>query len=136
MKEWIARIAFSAVFAINVICALQFIFDPMAYIGAYQLTGTGAQAAIQGYGIVFLMWNATYPLFIWKPSSHRMLGIIILAQQLIGCIGETIILLSLPSAGAELLHSSILRFIAFDAGGFVVMLIGYIVLFSRRGNAG
>ena len=127
-SEVAARIAFAAVFALNVMCALQFALDPTAFVGAYQLSGVAGEAAVRGIGIAFLMWNATYPLFIWKPAKHRSLGIIILAQQLIGCIGETCILMTLPAEGFELLASSIMRFIAFDVGGLVVMLATYVAM--------
>lgn len=126
--EIVTRIAFTAVFALNVMCALQFIVAPGEYVGAYQLEGTGAEAAIRGFGIVFLMWNATYPLFILKPSKYLALGAVILVQQLIGCIGETCILLTLPPEGTALLASSIQRFIAFDGGGLIVMLVAYLWL--------
>lgn len=127
-SELATRIAFTAVFALNVMCALQFVIAPGEFAGAYQLSGVSGEAAVRGIGIAFLMWNATYPLFIWKPSRHMALGVIILVQQLIGCIGETCILLTLPSEGHELLASSIMRFIAFDAGGFVVMLVTFIFM--------
>lgn len=130
VSEIVARIAFTAVFTLNVMCALQFIVAPGEYVGAYQLESMGAEAAIQGYGVVFLMWNVTYPLFIFKPLKHLALGAIILVQQLIGCIGETCILLTLPAEGADLLASSIQRFIAFDAGGLIVMIVTFIWLYS------
>ena len=127
-SEIAVRIAFTVVFALNVMCALQFIIDPADFAGAYQLSGVAGEAAVRGIGVAFLMWNATYPLFIWKPAKYWALGAIILVQQLIGCIGETCILLTLPSEGFELLASSIMRFIAFDVGGLVVMLITFVWL--------
>ena len=131
----LTRIAFALVFAINVMCALQFAFDPASYAGAYQLSGVAGETAVRGIGIAFLMWNATYPLFIFKPAEHLALGGIILAQQAIGCIGETLALLALPLQGYELLASSIMRFIAFDAAGLVIMLAAFIFLcVSSRGQ--
>ena len=132
------RMAFTAVFALNVMCALQFIIDPADFAGAYQLSGVAGEAAVRGIGVAFLMWNATYPLFIWRPVKHRSLGVIILAQQLVGCVGETCIAMTLPAEGFELLTSSIMRFIAFDVGGLVVMLIAFAWLYvaqksGRRG---
>lgn len=131
---WITRVAFAAVFVLNAMCAIQFIADPAAFTGAYQLQGEGAQAAIQGYGVAFLMWNATYPLFIYKPDKYKALGAIILVQQAIGCIGESLILAALPQT-ATMLASSITRFIAFDAAGLFLMLIAYTV-FRLRSNRG
>lgn len=131
----LTRIAFALVFAINVMCALQFAFDPASFAGAYQLSGVAGETAVRGIGIAFLMWNVTYPLFIFKPAEHLALGGIILAQQAIGCIGETLALLALPTQGYELLASSIMRFIAFDATGLVIMLAAFIFLcVSSRGQ--
>ena len=130
MKEWIARIAFTLVFFINVMCALQFLVDPASYVGAYQLEGEGAEAAIRGYGVVFLMWNATYPIFIAKPTGFKVLGAIILLQQAIGFLGESLIFVTLPEAGTEMLASSVLRFMAFDGAGLLVMLAAYLFLIA------
>lgn len=115
------RVAYAAVFALNVTCALQFAFDPAGYVAAYQLEGPGAEAAARGMGVAFLMWNATYPLFVARPSSHAALGAVVLVQQLIGCVGEAAILLSLPATGCEVLAASIVRFVVFDAAGLAAM---------------
>lgn len=118
--EWATRIAFLVVFAWNVLCAVQFICWPVDYVAAYQLEGAGAAAAIQGMGVAFLMWNATYPLFIWRPGRHRALGGIIIAQQAIGLAGELFIASGL-GAGQELVARGIARFVGFDAIGLVLM---------------
>lgn len=125
LSTWVVRLIFAAVFAVNVYCAVQFIIDPQTYIAAYQLEGAGGEAAIRGYGITFLMWNATYPLFIIFPKQQKILGGIIIVQQLIGCLGEVYILGAVPTAGYETLISSTIRFIAFDAAGLVLMLLSY-----------
>ncbi|WP_261429079.1 hypothetical protein [Xiamenia xianingshaonis] len=117
---WAVRIAFAVVFIVNVQCALVFAFDPGSYAGAYQLEGPAGNAAVAGLGVAFLMWNATYPLFIWQPERFRVLGWIIMAQQAIGLVGECAIYLGLP-AGFELLASSIMAFAAFDGFGLAVM---------------
>lgn len=121
---WAVRIAFSAVFAMNVTCALQFIVVPEAYVGAYGLSGLEGAVALRGLGVAFLMWNATYPAFVVSPERFSVLGWVILAQQAIGLGGEAAILLTLPS-GMEALGGSIARFIAFDAAGLVVMGIAF-----------
>ncbi len=118
---WAVRLAYGAVFVLNVTCALQFVAAPESFAGAYQLSGAAGEAAVRGIGVAFLMWNATYPLFVARPCRHMALGAIVLVQQAIGCAGETSILLTLPSAGFDVLASSIARFIAFDVAGLVVM---------------
>ena len=127
---WFARVAFAAVFALNVMCALQFVIDPGSYAGAYELEGVAGEAAVRGIGIAFLMWNATYPAFIAAPSRFRVLGWVILAQQAIGLVGESLLLCNLP-AGHDVLASSVMRFIAFDGAGLVLMGVAFALLVVR-----
>lgn len=136
VATWAVRVAYSVVFVVNVVCALQFIIAPASFAGAYQLSGVAGEAAVRGMGIVFLMWNATYPLFVVQPRSHMALGAIVLVQQLIGCVGESAILLTLPPSGYELLASSIVRFIEFDVGGLIAMGATFVWLAACRRNAG
>ena len=127
---WCARIVFGLVFVINVQCALQFVFIPNAYVGAYELEGISGIIALQGMGIAFLMWNVTYPFFIAHPIKWRLVGIIILIQQAIGLIGESLLLAWLPS-GHDILATSIQRFIFFDGIGLLAMAIAYLVLIKK-----
>lgn len=124
---WIARFIFSAVFLLNIQCAIQFIVTPDLYLTAYELHGQAGKVALQGLGVAFLMWNATYPFFIYKPEKYRIIGIVILMQQAIGLVGETAILLGLQS-GHEMLYASILRFIVFDGIGLLLMSISFVIL--------
>lgn len=128
---WFNRAAFAVVFAINVWCAVAFIVNPQAFAGAYELQGAAGEVAVRGMGVVFLMWNATYPLYIFKPDRFFVLGGVIIVQQVIGCIGESIILATL-GAGHEILTSSILRFIAFDVGGLLLEIAAVSVLLASR----
>ena len=111
-------------FALNVQCALQFVLWPEAFAGAYELSGVAGEAAVRGLGVAFLMWNATYPAVIASPRRFRALYVVVLVQQAIGLVGETAILLGLPG-GHEVLAASILRFIAFDAVGLVLMAAAF-----------
>lgn len=117
---WVVRACFAFVFVVNVQCALGFALAPEAYMGAYELSGVPGRVGIQGIGIAFLMWNCTYPLVIWRPERHRTLAGVVLAQQVVGLIGETLIRATLPF-GHDLLASSIDLFIAFDALGLALM---------------
>jgi len=129
MKVWIARLLVLAVFAVNMYCIIHFIFFPDNFLSAYELSGVPGRAALQGIGVAFLMWNATYPLVIIRPDKHRVLYIVVIAQQIIGLAGETFILLTLPGVH-DVLASNILRFIAYDAGGLVLLVIGFFL--SRK----
>lgn len=130
---WAVRLCFTFVFVANVQCALGFALTPEAYMGAYELTGVPGRVGIQGIGIAFLMWNCTYPLVIWKPRQHRALTGVVLAQQIVGLIGESAIRATLPP-GHDLLASSIDLFITFDAAGLVLMGAswGILLLLERR----
>ncbi len=132
--SWISRLAVAIVFAINLWCAFGFIIDPGGYMGAYELAGVSGKVAIQGIGVAFLMWNATYPLVLVNPAKHRTLFAIVLAQQLIGIAGESVILLTLE-AGHSLLRASIMRFIAFDAGGLFLMAFAFALLVTAMRKA-
>lgn len=123
----VARIAFALVFALNVQCALSFALWPDAYASQFELYGAPGIAAVQGLGIAFLMWNATYPAVIASPLRFHALTVVVLVQQAIGLVGELWIRISLPT-GHELLASSIDRFIVFDAVGLAVMATSFIWL--------
>lgn len=130
-RTQLLRAAFALVFAWNVLCALQFVIAPASFAGAYQLSGAAGEAAVRGMGVAFFMWNATYPAFIVHPQRFRPLGVVVLVQQAIGFLGEAFILLSLPDQGFQALSASIMRFMAFDGAGFVLMATAYWFCFKR-----
>lgn len=129
----VARIAFALVFVVNVQCAVSFVLFPSGYAPQFELDGVSGAVAVQGLGVAFLMWNATYPAVIANPRRFRALGAVVLAQQAIGLAGESWIRAALP-AGHELLSASIERFIAFDAFGLLVMTAAFawLALTDRR----
>ena len=127
VAQWCVRIAYALVFCINVSCALQFACCPENYAAAYELSGVAGCTAIQGIGIAFLMWNCTYPLVIWKPTRFMSLAWVVLVQQTVGLAGESVLLWGLP-AGHALLKASVMRFIAFDASGFFLMVSAVLFL--------
>lgn len=114
------RLAFAVVFVVNVQCAISFVLWPDTFVSQFELAGLAGAVAVQGLGIAFLMWNATYPAVIFSPQRFRALAIVVVVQQLIGLVGESWIWVSLP-AGHAALAASIGRFIAFDAFGLVLM---------------
>ncbi len=129
-----ARIVVGMVFVTNVWCALAFIVDPETFADSFELSGLPGRVVIQSFGILFLMWNATYPIVLLDPITHRALFRIVIFQQAIGVIGETWLILTLP-AGHPALWATGLRFIVFDGLGLVAMGIAYLML-SRREMAG
>lgn len=125
-----ARIVVGIVFAVNVWCALVFIFDPAPYAGGFELSGLPGRIVVQSFGILFLMWNATYPPVLFDPLRQRTMFAVVLVQQAIGVIGETWLLLTLPP-GHFALQATGLRFIVFDGLGLIAMGIAYMLL--RKG---
>ena len=130
-RIWIARVLVVLVFAIDVQCAVQFILWPDAYTAAYQVEGASAEAMVRTVGICFLMWNTTYPPVFVHPDRYRVLFGVVIAQQLIGLVGEALLLTSLQP-GLEVLASSIVRFIVFDAAGLVLLAIAFLLTYWRR----
>lgn len=121
------RLAYLVVFCWNVVCALQFVLDPESYVAGFELSGVEGRVAVQGLGVAFLMWNATYPAVIASPRRFRSLSVVVVVQQAIGLVGESWIMASLP-AGHATLVASIQRFIVFDAVGLAIMLVTLIWL--------
>lgn len=128
---WLTRLIVGVVFLVNLSAALAFIFQPARYVSGFEVAGVAGRAIVQGIGILFLMWNATYPVVILQPLRHLTVFAIILVQQLIGVVGETWIWLTLPS-GHEALRQTGMRFILFDSGGLIAMLAVYLFLFRNR----
>ena len=124
---WLARLALAVVFFFNVSCALAFVVRPAAYAPGFEVSGVVGDVIVRGIGILFLMWNVTYPLAIWDPWHYRWLFPIVVIQQAIGVTGETWMLLTLPPGHATLATTG-WRFVAFDSGGLVAMLVTYALM--------
>jgi hypothetical protein len=129
LHVWAARLLIVAVVAWNLQCALVFFLHPGIYAPGFELTGIQGEAAMRGFAVLFVMWNIPYLVALWHPLRQRGSLWEALAMQVVGLIGESLILFSLP-AGHPSLHASILRFIAFDGAG-VVLLIGSVVLVNK-----
>jgi hypothetical protein len=128
---WFARITVGAVFLMNVTCALAFILQPESYSPGFEVAGVPGMIYVQGMGILFLMWNATYPLVIFHPIRYRALFVVVLIQQAIGFVGETWLWLTLP-AGHSTLRATGLRFMIFDGIGLIAMAVAYWLLMRHR----
>ncbi len=124
---WLARLALVVVFFFKVSCALAFVVRPAAYAPGFEVSGVVGQVIVRGIGILFLMWNVTYPLAIRDPWRYRWLFLIVIIQQVIGLAGETWMLLTLPPGHAALATTG-WRFVAFDGGGLVAMLITFALM--------
>jgi len=124
---WLARLVVGAVFLFNVNCALSFVGWPGRYAPAFELQGIPGEVMVRGMGILFLMWNATYPPVLIWPGRRGTLFAVILAQQIIGLAGETWMWLALPP-GHDILRDTGARFILFDAAGLAGMVLAFYLL--------
>jgi hypothetical protein len=125
-RSWVARILIGVVVAWNLECALAFLLDPEAFAPGFELSGIPGEAAVRGMAVLFVMWNIPYLVALWQPRRNRASLWEALAMQAVGVIGESIILITLPPEHT-ILHTSLLRFFAFDVAG-VVALIGAVWL--------
>jgi hypothetical protein len=124
LATWFTRLAVGFSFTGNISCALVYLLQPEKYAPGFEVSGVAGNTIIQGFGILFLMWNVTYPLVILQPNAQKTLFLIILIQQAIGMIGETWLWFELP-AGHTALAATGLRFILFDGFGLLLMGIAY-----------
>jgi len=68
------------------------------------------------------MWQVPYVFALIHPlSNHRSLIEAVLMQA-IGLVGETLLLRSIPAAHT-VLRASVLRYVIFDAGGLLLLII-------------
>jgi len=118
----LARLAILLVLLWNVQCALAFLLSPGRYAAGFELSGAPGEAAVRGMGVLFLMWNIPYAVALWNPLRFRISLYEASAMQAIGLLGESLIWLSLPPAHATL-QASLLRFIAFDGAGLLLLLL-------------
>jgi hypothetical protein len=121
---WLARISVALVFSLNVTCALQFVIWPGRYVGAFELEGIAGRTLVRSIGVLFLMWNATYPPVLWHPDRQRTLLAVVFVQQAIGLAGETWMWAALPSGHLQL-QATGLRFILFDGAGLLLMSFAF-----------
>jgi len=133
-RVWVARVLVGAVLFANVQCAVAFWRSPAGYAPAFELAGASGEAAIQGFAVLFLMWNVPYAVALWHPRRHRAALWQALVMQALGVAGESLIWWHLPAAHV-VLRESLLRFILFDAGGLVALSAAIAVSARRSGLA-
>ncbi|TFH36601.1 MAG: hypothetical protein E4G99_04560 [Anaerolineales bacterium] len=133
LRLWSARGLILSVFCANLTAAIPFIINPERFLPGFELSGLSGEVSVRGLGIVFLMWNATFPPVIFRPDRYRVLFSVMLAQQVIGLLGEILIWLTLP-AGHAALQTTGLRFILFDGLGLLALLVAFLLTRSHQSN--
>ena len=127
LRPWIARLLIGFVTAWNLQAAFVFIFAPSGFVRAYELSGIPGEAAIRGFGVLFLMWNVPYLFALKDPIRYQLALTFAVLMQFIGLIGETYIL-STMTVEHTLLKTSILRFISFDGAGLILLVIARLMI--------
>lgn len=112
---------------------------PKLYLGAYELSGEVGRVVIIGYGLLFLMWQVPYIFALAQPVKHKTSLISAAIMQAIGLVGESFLYRSIPPEHA-VLRGSVMRFIVFDGGGLVLLLLALLIvsrvaLITDKGSA-
>ena len=131
IKLWLSRFLILVVTFLNLECAISFLVNPGSYAPAYELTGDVGSAMIRSLGLLFVMWNVPYVVALIHPVKHRLSLIEAVIMQGIGVIGETILLLAIPGSHPTL-TASVIRFIAFDGGGLVLLMIALFLTLRQK----
>jgi hypothetical protein len=130
---WVGRVLIGAVILWNVQCAVAFLAVPGTYAPGFELSGPAGEAMVRGMGVLFLMWNVPYVVALLHPIRHRTSLYEAVTMQAIGLVGESLILWSL-GVGHPVVSGTILRFIAFDAAGLVLLALAvWVTRFFRAG---
>jgi hypothetical protein len=126
MRLNLARGLIGLVILWNLQAAAVFLIWPERYIAGFELQGIASEAMLRGLGVLFVMWNVPYAVALWHPVRYRISLYESLAMQIIGLVGETAILLSVSSVYA-MLRTSISRFILFDIGGLILLVVAAVI---------
>jgi hypothetical protein len=126
MRLNLARGLIGVVIFFNLQAALVFLLWPGSYIPAFELEGVIGEAMLRGLGVLFLMWNVPYAVALWNPIRYRISLYEALVMQTIGLVGESLIFATVPEFHT-LLRGSIMRFIAFDALGLLLLFAAAIL---------
>lgn len=128
---WAARLLIAVVFFLNLQAAFLFMLRPAAFAPSFQLEGIPGRAAVAGYGILFLMWQVPYVFALLHPVRFKLSLWTAFIMQTIGVIGETILLITIPT-DYQLLRGSIIRFIVFDGAGVLLLLTAIFLIRHHR----
>ena len=128
---WLARVLIGLVLLSNLQCALVFLWHPERYMAGFGLSGEAGMGMLRAMGLLFVMWNVPYAFALSHPLKHRVSLIEALIMQAIGLLGETLILLTGDFQDA-LIRASVMRFIAFDAAGLLLLGLAYLLVRGKK----
>ena len=130
VRLWLGRLLIGTVLLWNVQCAIAFLVSPATYTPGFDLRGPAGEAMVRGMGVLFLMWNVPYAVALWHPVRRRVSLYEAVAMQTIGLLGESLILCSLRGAH-PVAAGSVVRFMAFDGAGLVLLVLAVWVTRGR-----
>jgi len=131
---WLSRILIAVVLFWNLQAAILFITAPQDYTAAFEMTGVPGEAAVIGFGILFLMWQVPYFFALVNPSKYMISLYEAIFMQAIGFIAESFLYSRLLPVHS-VLRSSILRFIVFDGIGLLLLICARCLLLIKRKQA-
>jgi hypothetical protein len=126
-KTWLARLLIGLVFFFNLQCAVAFLVSPGQYTASFELSGPPGEGMLRGLGLLFLMWNVPYAVALWHPARQRTSLYQAVVMQLIGVVGESLLLATFPQGHAAICDS-VGRFILFDGGGLLLLVLAAILV--------
>jgi hypothetical protein len=126
-QVWAARGLVAVVLFWNLLAAFQFMLLPQRFTSSFQVAGVPGEAAVSGFGILFLMWQVPYVFALVHPVRFKAALWQALIMQVIGLVGESILLSSIPGE-FQPLRGSILRFIIFDGAGVLILACALLLL--------
>jgi len=94
-RQWLARATLTVVLLANLSAAIPYVARPADYAAAYELTGTPGEVIVRGLGILFLMWAVPFIPAILQPTRNRVAFTCVLAMQIIGLAGESLMMATL-----------------------------------------
>ncbi len=130
-RLYLSRILIGAVLFFNLQCALAFLTNPAAYTAGFGLSGAAGAGMLRGMGLLFVMWNVPYAFACYHPVKYRVSLIEAILMQAIGLLGEIWILFSTDYQN-PLITSTVLRFIVFDGGGLVLLLLAFLLTNPKK----
>ena len=129
-RIWLGRLLIGIVLFWNAQAAVVFILSPGQFAPGFGLSGAVGDGMMRGLGILFLMWTVPYWVAIAHPARHRISLFEAIAMQAIGLVGESLLLATFPP-GYPQVRASVLRFIAFDGGGLLILVAAAAITWSE-----
>ena len=121
-----ARLLIAIVLFFNLQAAVLFYLRPEAFMSGFGLVEPVGRPVVRGFGLLFLMWNIPYIFALVNPVRYRISLIEAVIMQSLALAGETAILgmdASMPPAA----QGTMRRFILFDGGGLVLLLVSFLI---------